>query len=78
MNTNYPKDDEETIYIESEFSTTPLSELLEKIKEKWGEVDFSKIHIYSEHRHVEHIGYDRYDPSDYTNYIVITRLIINN
>ena len=52
-----------------------LDDILETAKVKWGEdVDLSKIDIQAEHIHTNCIGYDRYDPGDYTNYLKISLL----
>ncbi len=73
MKTNYPKDDENTIYLPSieEFS---LGAILEIAKQKWPAADLNDIKIESEYRHVECLGYDLYDSQDYQNYIVITKI----
>lgn len=67
---NFNPDNTDTeIYISSE---TGLSEILEMCKEKWGEINFCDITISAEHIHTQCLGYDRYDSSDYTDFIKIT------
>lgn len=67
----WPDDDENTIYI-SEASYPTLDEIISKAREKWGqEVDFTNIVIRGEKIHTSCITYDLYDPSDYTNFVVI-------
>lgn len=67
----WPDNDDKTMYLTGEYS---LACILELIKEKWGEeVDMDKIHINSEYIHTNALGYDRYDPSDYTEFTVITK-----
>lgn len=67
----WPDDNENTIYITGEYS---LGCILELIREKWGEnVNMDNIHINSEYIHTNALGYDRYDPSDYTCFTVITK-----
>lgn len=70
-NAQYPKDDENTIYISGE---TSLQSLLDTIQDKWPGVSLEDIEISSEYIHVYCIGYDRYDPGDYINYTVIRRI----
>lgn len=72
-NTNYPIDDENTLHVNSCMSHS-LMDIINLCKSHFGEdVDFSSLNIEAEHRHVTCIGYDRYDPSDYTDYLVITK-----
>lgn len=67
----WPDNDDKTMYLTGEYS---LSCILELIKEKWGEdVDMDKIHINSEYIQTNALGYDRYDPSDYTEFTVISK-----
>tara|TARA_R110002020_G_scaffold86013_1_gene212191 strand:+ start:350 stop:574 length:225 start_codon:yes stop_codon:yes gene_type:complete len=68
---NYtPTDTDTTMYILGE---APLSEIIEKSKDKWGsDIDFDDIEISSEYIHTRCLGYDLYDSSDYDEYIVVT------
>jgi hypothetical protein len=65
-----PDDTEDTIYINGD-NYWDLSEIRGKILEKWPGIEESEISLSAEHVHTDCIGYDKYDPSDYTNYIVI-------
>lgn len=52
---------------------TSLSTIMEKVKEKWGQdVDFENIDVTGEHIHTDCLGYDSYDPGDYTDFVVVT------
>lgn len=73
METNYPKDDEKTIYLEDNGGIS-FEQISNSIKEKWGEVNPKLIEITSEYRHVTCLTYDLYDPTDYQNYIIINNL----
>jgi len=74
MKTNYPEDDENTIYLQANYSCFTLSQILSSARHKWGaEIDLNNISINPEYRHVECLGYDRYDAGDYINYIVIRK-----
>ena len=68
-----PDDDENTMYIASDYGSISMDEILAKIKEKWGDIGMDNIKIRSEYIHTSCIGYDQYDGGDYTNYIVIER-----
>jgi hypothetical protein len=72
-----PDDTEDIIWIStSNFSGNPISltELLEKIHEKWSVVDLDDLKITAEYVHTECLYYDRYDSGDYTNYLKIERV----
>lgn len=73
MNTNYPQDDENTIYIADHGQHINLLEINELVIKKWPGISLSDVIISAEHRHVAHLGYDLYDPTDYQDYIVISK-----
>ena len=68
---NYtPQNDKDTLYIPH---NTDLEELIQKVKEHFGEdVEFSKVCVTPENIHTHCLTYDLHDPSDYTDYLVIT------
>lgn len=69
IKTFWPDDDDKTIYIDRDLS---LSEIIKIAKEKWGDgVDFDNLTIGSEYINTDCLGYDRYDPIDYTQFVVI-------
>jgi hypothetical protein len=68
-----PDNTDDTLYIEADWMTVRLDDLLVRVKEYFGEdVNLENITISAEHIHTDCLGYDRYDRGDYTNYIVIT------
>ncbi len=73
---NYiPDNDENTLFVESGFTYGTIDNLLDSIKEHFGEdVKLSDLHITAEHIHTSCLGYDRYDPGDYTNYIKVEKI----
>lgn len=69
---NYPQDDDKTIYLENHLGMgVSLAYIIEKVKEKWPNVEMENIDIEAEHRHVTCLTYDQYDPTDYQDYIII-------
>ena len=67
-----PDDTAETLYLDSSCSWA-LSDLLERARQKWGEaIAVDDLSIEADYLHTHCLGYDRYDPSDYTKYLVIT------
>ncbi len=68
----WPEDDECTIYLSGEHT---LESILELIQEKWPGVTFENIEISTEYIQTKCLTYDLYDPSDYTNFIIIRRKI---
>ncbi len=70
-NTFWPDDTDTEMYLSSEcYNNLPF--ILNKIKEKWPKASFEDIEISAEYIHTDCIGYDRYDPSDYTKFLLIT------
>lgn len=60
-------------YLNASCHSFELQDIIDKCKEKWGQdISLSNIHISAEYIHTDCIGFDEYDPSDYTNYLVIT------
>lgn len=68
-----PDDTDTTMYLDSSIPKS-LEEILAAINEKWPGASPSNIEIGAEKIHTHCIGYDLYDPGDYTNFLVITRL----
>ena len=73
MQTNYPADDEKTIYL-ADNGGISLKQIHEAIEEKWPGANLALVEISAEHRHVTCLTYDLYDPTDYQNYIVINKI----
>lgn len=70
----WPDDTDTMMYIESGYSSVKLNDLIEKINEKWPGSKMSDFEISSEYTHTSCLGYDLYDSSDYTHFIVITKV----
>lgn len=69
-----PDNDENTLYIEAHYSSISLVEIADKAREHFGaDLSLSEINIEAEHIHTDCLSYDRYDATDYTNYLKITR-----
>lgn len=69
-----PDDTAECMYINQDCgSTITYQNLLEKIQAKWGsDVSLEDVRVGTEHIHTHCLYYDRYDSSDYTNFLVVT------
>lgn len=70
----WPDDTENKWYISASVSPT-LGDLIDMIKEEWPETDLYNVTITSERIHTRSLTYDLYDPSDYTDFIVIERKV---
>jgi hypothetical protein len=76
-----PENTKDMLYIRANYSSVNLSDLLSQIRSHFGIKDddefyypvYEDFEITAEHIHTDCIGYDLYDASDYTNYIVIER-----
>ena len=66
-----PDDTDTKIYLPSS-DYQYLGSIIKKIKDKWGDdANLDDFVISAEYIHTECLYYDRYDPSDYENFIVI-------
>lgn len=70
IKTYWPDDTDTELYFSDSIS---LSDILDTVKDKWPETDFDDIEIGSEYIHTDHLKYDLYDPSDYTEFVVVSR-----
>ena len=68
-NTYSPQDDANTMYLPY---STNMQTLLELVQAKWPTADLDEVQICTQHIQTSCIGYDLYDSSDYTDYIVVT------
>lgn len=66
-----PDDTDVKLHISADMTTITLQEILDKAKEKWPGAKSDQINITPEKIHTRAIYYDRYDPSDWDNYIVL-------
>jgi len=72
IRTFWPDDTDTEIYLDS--STRPtLVEIQQKISEKWPDAWAANITFESQEINTDCLGYDLYDPSDWTNFIIIRR-----
>ena len=75
-NTFWPDDDENTIYLENSRWIT-LFDIIYIVRSKWPELSdldsLDSISINAENIHTDCLEYDLHDPSDYTNFIVLTK-----
>ncbi len=68
----WPDDTATELYIDGDYGYD-LEYLLEQIKNHFGDCDMSKYRISAEYIHTSCLTYDRYDSSDYTKFIKITK-----
>lgn len=69
----WPDNNEEVLYVASSgYESTTFQYLIELAKEHFGDrFNIETVTIEAEHIHTNCLGYDQYDPSDYTNFFVI-------
>lgn len=68
-----PENTPTVLYIEDIGYT--INSLFALAQEKWGdEIGLEEIEVGYEHIQVKCFGYDQYDPTDYTNYFVLTKV----
>lgn len=70
--TDYWPDDTDTILHINADEGHDLASIMSIIKNKWPHANLEDISITSEYIHTECLTYDLYDPSDYTNFIILT------
>ena len=73
IKTFWPDDTDTKIYIQSE-SEISLGDLWEKAEAKWPGISVFEIKITSEQIQTDCLSYNRYDPMDYTDFIIIRRV----
>ena len=65
----WPDDTERTKYV---FGSVSIAEIVELAAQYWPGCDLNCIAIDSEYVHTNCLGYDQYDPSDWTLFTTIT------
>lgn len=70
IRTYWPEDTATTMYINPGLATT-VYDILSRTQRKWPGTSLEDLSITTEHIQTNCIGYDRYDPNDYTTFIVI-------
>jgi hypothetical protein len=73
IQTFWPDDTDNEIYISSDDGKS-LQEIIEIAMCKWPDIDFSELSISSQKIHTNHLGYDFYDSSDYTEFIILRKI----
>ncbi len=67
-----PDDTDTEFYINCDYESQSLLSILEVARKKWGyDLDINAIKIEAEYIHTHCLGYDSYDPGDYTRYLRI-------
>lgn len=70
----WPDNSDNKLYIASPLGCNP-HELVRMCQQHFGDsVDMDKLEITAETLHTQNLSYDIYDPGDYTNFLVITRV----
>jgi hypothetical protein len=69
----WPDDDANTMYLESG-KRMSLAAIIEMCKDKWPNADFNDLLFESKEIQTDCLGYDLYDPMDYTDFIIITNV----
>lgn len=72
IQTFWPDDTDMEFYLESDNGYT-LEQIKELIEEKWPGSSLADITITCEEINTDCLGYDLYDPIDYTDFIVIRK-----
>lgn len=67
----WPDDTADTIHLDTSCFSYTISELIEKAKEKWPDATLEDISIHSSFIHTSCLGYDQFDRSDYTEFLII-------
>lgn len=68
----WPDDTPDVMYITSD-SQHSLAAIIDMCKTKWPDADFNDLVFESGEIQTNCLGYDIYDPSDYTDFIIISR-----
>jgi hypothetical protein len=72
---DYPESDENTLYIPTNSMSVTLDALMSLAKDHFGhDVDFSSLEVEGHELHTRCVTYDLYDPSDWDDYIIVSRV----
>ena len=66
-----PDDTDTKIYKDASSWSYSLADLQRIVQEKWPDAEPMDIQLSADHIHTNALGYPRYDPTDYTTFIVI-------
>lgn len=66
-----PDDGENHFYIRD---SATLADIMQRATDKWGDIGFDRIDICPEHIHTRCLTYDLHDPSDYDNFLLISKI----
>jgi len=73
---NFKPDNTESVFYFPAYGEYTFTEIVDAANEHFSlELTVDDYLVSIEHIHTEAVGYDLYDPFDYTNYFVITRII---
>ena len=77
----WPDNDEKTFYLQSGFGTRTLEVIFNDAKTHFArfgiEVQMSDLEITAEKIHTYCLTYDRYDPGDWTDFLVIRKIEVD-
>jgi len=73
IKTFWPDDTDTTMYIDASYTHT-LADIQQKIEEKWPGTPANCIEITTDEINTDCLGYDLYDPSDYTMFLIIRKV----
>jgi hypothetical protein len=73
IRTFWPDDTDTELYLDAT-QIWSLSDIHARIEDKWPGASSENILMSSEKIHTDCLGYDLYDPSDYTDFIIIRRV----
>ena len=68
-----PDDTETEFYMPYFGCGYSFQEIMQKAEKHWPGCKMDELEIHLEYIHTDCLGYDQYDPSDYTQYLRITR-----
>ena len=75
IQTYWPDDTDDTMYLDATNNTISLQEILEKSRVKWGQsIDAFQLRILCQQIQTDCIGYEPYDPMDHTDFIIIRKI----
>lgn len=74
IQTFWPDDTDTEMYLDASQIWT-LTEIQARIDEKWPGASSENILFSSQKIHTDCLGYDLYDPFDYTDFIIIRRIV---
>jgi hypothetical protein len=74
----WPDDTSTEFYLDCSYTSYTMEDILERAVKIFGEVTLGALRIEAEHIHTDCLYYNSYDSGDYTNFLKITKIVLES